>query len=172
MSDPRQMIIYLANPYGFSPHMREKLIPDIQSALESCGVEVWEPFQRNSSDGEITPDKAMRIAQTNTNDVKRSDAIFAVLNGEPPDVGVAVELGIAIALGKPTFLFRDDFRVSRDTEVFPLNLMLFGGVLRSNWRQYYYTSVEDITNPKKALRRWTKSQIPLKGESDYGNEYP
>ena len=37
-------------------------------------------------------------------DVGEADAIFAVVNGVPPDEGVMVELGIAVALGKPTFL--------------------------------------------------------------------
>ena len=39
-----------------------------------------------------------------------------------------VELGLAIAWGKPTFLFRDDFRRCTDSEVYPLNLMLFTGL--------------------------------------------
>ena len=38
-----------------------------------------------------------------------------------------VELGLAIAWKKPTFLFRDDFRRSTDCEEYPLNLMMFTG---------------------------------------------
>ena len=118
-----QKIVYLANPYGFSPHMRKRLLPDISDALASMGLEVWEPFERNiEAVGDISADAVMSIAQRDTKDVIESDAIFAVVNGEPPDVGVAVEVGIAIASKKPVFLFRDDFRVARDTEVFPLNL--------------------------------------------------
>ena len=83
-----------------------------------------------------------------------SDAIFAVVNGVPPDEGVMVELGMAIALGKPTFLFRDDFRRATDSEQYPLNLMLFTGLPEAGWRDYYYTSVEEITSPEKALARW------------------
>ena len=41
-----------------------------------------------------------------------------------------IELGMAIALGKPTFLFRDDFRSVADTDEYPLNLMLFTGCRR------------------------------------------
>ena len=52
-------------------------------------------------------------------DVVESDAIFAVVNGVPPDEGVMVELGIAIALGKHTFLFRDDFRRVVESEQYP-----------------------------------------------------
>ena len=65
-----------------------------------------------------------------------------------------VELGIAVALGKPTFLFRDDFRRATDSEEYPLNLMLFTGMPRQGWRDYYYTSIEEIGAPDKALARW------------------
>ena len=62
--------------------------------------------------------------------MRTADALFAVVNGCPPNEGVMVELGQAIAWGKPTFLFRDDFRRCADNEVYPvypLNLMLFAG---------------------------------------------
>ena len=83
-----------------------------------------------------------------------SDAIFAIVNGAPPDEGVMVELGMAIALSKPTFLFRDDFRRVTDSGQYPLNLMLFTGLPEEGWRDFYYTSVEEITSPEKALARW------------------
>lgn len=86
----------------------------------------------------------------------QADAIFAVVNGVPPDEGVMVELGIAIALQKPTFLFRDDFRRVTDSEEYPLNLMLFTGLPEQGWQDYYYTSVEQIGSPDKALARWSK----------------
>ena len=83
-----------------------------------------------------------------------ADAIFAVVNGVPPDEGVMVELGIAIALGKPTFLFRDDLRRATDSEHYPLNLMLFTGLPEDGWEDWYYTSLEEIAAPDKALARW------------------
>ena len=39
--------LYLASPYGFSRHWRERLLPDFINALEQLGLEVWEPFSRN-----------------------------------------------------------------------------------------------------------------------------
>ena len=80
-----------------------------------------------------------KSAQKDFRDVAESDAIFAVVNGVPPDAGVMVELGMAIALGKPTFLFRDDFRRATDSERYPLNLMLFTGLTEEGWQDYYYT---------------------------------
>tara|TARA_B100000700_G_C15059320_1_gene864673 strand:- start:7284 stop:7445 length:162 start_codon:yes stop_codon:yes gene_type:complete len=41
-------IIYLASPYGFSAHWKQKLLPDLIFILESLGACVWEPFERNS----------------------------------------------------------------------------------------------------------------------------
>ena len=99
---------------------------------------------------------AYRIGQRDTEDVAEADAIFAVVNGVPPDEGVMVELGMAIALGKPTFLFRDDFRRAADSEQYPLNLMLFTGLPNEGWQDSYYTSVEEITSLEKALARWAR----------------
>ena len=150
----RTKTIYLANPYGFSTQQREVLLPEIVSALESLGLEVWEPFARNNQEDMAVSDWAYRVGQADFRDVRDSDATFAIVNGIPPDEGVMIELGMAIALGKPTFLFRDDFRRATDSEEYPLNLMLFTGLPEHGWRDYYYTSVGEIADPDKALARW------------------
>ncbi len=146
--------IYLANPYGFSAQQRALLLPPIVTALGSLGLEVWEPFARNNQVDFQAAGWAYQVGQKDFRDVAESDAIFAVVNGVPPDAGVMVELGMAIALGKPTFLFRDDFRRATDSEQYPLNLMLFTGLPEEGWQDYYYTSVEEIISPEKALARW------------------
>ena len=128
MSKSPKKTIYLANPYGFSEEQKAILLPRIAAALESLGLEVWEPFERNNQVDFSDPGWAYQIGQADFRDVRDSDAIFAVVNGVPPDEGVMVELGMAIALGKPTFLFRDDFRRVTDSEQYPLNLMLFTGM--------------------------------------------
>ena len=146
--------VYLANPYGFSSQQKAALLPPIVAALETLGLEVWEPFARNNQVDFMRPGWAYRVGQRDFRDVVDSDATFAVVNGVPPDEGVMVELGMAIALGKPTFLFRDDFRRATDSEEYPLNLMLFTGLPEAGWQDYYYTSVSEITSPEKALARW------------------
>jgi nucleoside 2-deoxyribosyltransferase len=149
--------LYLANPYGFSTQLKAKALPELVTALEGLGLEVWEPFSRNDQIDFSTNDWARKISLADVRDVKQADAIFAVVNGTPPDEGVMVELGIAIALDKPCFLFRDDFRKCSDSSVYPLNLMLFAGMPFPNWEAYYYTSVEDINNPEKALVSWSRT---------------
>ena len=148
--------IYLANPCGFSEQQRALLLPQIVHALEVLGLEVWETFQRNNQVDLSDPGWAYRIGQADYKDVREADGIFAVVNGVPPDEGVMVELGMAIALGKPTFLFRDDFRRVTDSEEYPLNLMLFTGMPRHEWRDYYYTSIEEIAALDKALALWVR----------------
>ena len=155
MANPQsRKTIYLASPYGFSEQQRELLLPRLFEALEGLGLEVWEPFERNNQVDRAQPDWAWRIGQADFEDVREADGIFAVVNGVPPDEGVMVELGMAIALGKPTFLFRDDFRRATDSEHYPLNLMLFTGLPREAWRDWYYESVGELAEPEKALVRW------------------
>ncbi len=149
--------IYLASPYGFSEQWKRLLLPEFIMALEALGLEVWEPFARNGQVNLAEPGWAYRVAQRDLQDVRDADALFAIVNGTPPDEGVMVELGAAIALGKPTFLFRDDFRRCTDSEQYPLNLMVFAGLPEREWQKYVYSDVSHINDPHKALARWARS---------------
>ena len=148
--------LYLANPYGFSSQQREGPLAALSAALEGLGAEVWEPFARNNQVDKAEAGWAYRIGQADLGDVRAADGLFAVVNGCPPDEGVMVELGMAIAWEKPVFLFRDDFRRCTDSEDYPLNLMVFSGLPEAGWEAYWYTSVEEIADPDKALARWVK----------------
>ncbi len=149
--------IYLASPYGFSAQWKRLLLPEFTAVLTSLGLEVWEPFERNGQVDLAKPGWAYRVAQRDLQDVRDADALFAIVNGAPPDEGVMVELGAAIALGKPTFLFRDDFRRCTDSEQYPLNLMLFAGLPAAGWEQFIYTDLSEIADPRKALYRWARA---------------
>jgi nucleoside 2-deoxyribosyltransferase len=146
--------LYLANPYGFSEQQKNCILPLIIKQLERLGAEVWEPFDRNNQVDLSETGWAYKIALADLDDVKKCDGIFAVVNGNPPDEGVMVELGVAIALHKAIFLFRDDFRRCTDSEQYPLNLMIFAGLPQDSWRDFYYTSIEEILSPDKALYQW------------------
>ena len=155
MNKTHRKTIYLANPYGFVAQQKRCLLPELVNALERLDLEVWEPFSRNNQPTMLSePGRAYRVGQRDLIDVREAQAIFAVVNGTPPDEGVMVELGVAIARGKPTFLFRDDFRRYTDSEQYPLNLMLFTGMPEDRWKDYFYTSLEEISNPEKALYKW------------------
>ena len=66
-------------------------------------------------------------------------------------------LGIAIALKKEIFLFRDDFRSCSDSNQYPLNLMLFVGLPKDSWSRNYFERLEDINNPEKNFFIWANS---------------
>ena len=151
--------LYLASPYGFSEHWRLKLLPEFISKLEFMGASVWEPFARNSNIDFSRPGWANKVASSNLNDLRRSDGLFAIVNGTPPDEGVMVEIGVAVALGKPTFLFRDDFRKCTDSDEYPLNLMIFLGMPSDSWNDYYYSSFDELGCKKKAISKWLRKKI-------------
>jgi nucleoside 2-deoxyribosyltransferase len=153
-SGPGRAILYLASPYGFSPHWRTRLLPDFVTALEALGCEVWEPFARNGQVDLAQPGWAWRVAQADLQDVRDADALLAIVIGTPPDEGVMLELGAAIGLGKPVFLYRDDFRRCSDSEDYPLNLMVFSGLPQHGWRDWLYGSIAELSDPTKALLRW------------------
>ena len=147
--------LYLANPYGFSTQQRSGPLRELVEALGRVGAEVWEPFQRNNQNIVYDDGWAYRIGQADARDVRKADGIFAVVNGCPPDEGVMVELGMAVALGKPTFLFRDDFRRCADSaKSYPLNLMIFTGLPWKGWERYWFTDISQISDPDKALVPW------------------
>ena len=147
--------LYLANPYGFSKQTK-KLLYDFINIFNELNVEVYEPFERTKKiiqNGEWAYD----VAKTNFQELKKCDCIFAIVNGTPPDEGVMIELGIAIALNKEIFLFRDDFRNCSDSNQYPLNLMLFTGLPKDSWKKYYFESLQEIKSNKKGFVEWAKN---------------
>ena len=146
--------LYFANPYGFSKQTK-KLLYEFIKVFNDLNVEVYEPFERTKDIIQKEGDWAYDLARRNFNDLKKCDCIFAIVNGTPPDDGVMIELGIAIALKKEIILFRDDFRNCSDSDQYPLNLMLFIGLPRDNWRKYYFESITDILSTEKGFVEWT-----------------
>ena len=146
--------LYLANAYGFSSQTKSLLFEFIK-IFNNLGIEVFEPFENTKH---LTKkDKwAFEIANINYRNLIKCDCIFAIVNGTPPDEGVMIELGIAIALKKDIFLFRDDFRNCSDSNEYPLNLMLFLGLPKDDWEKYYFESISDITNRKKNFIKWVE----------------
>ena len=149
--------LYLASPYGFSKQTK-KLLYEFIDIFEELNIEVYEPFERTQHIIQKEGEWAYDLARCNLDDLKKCDCIFAIVNGTPPDEGVMIELGIAIALKKQIFLFRDDFRSCSDSNQYPLNLMLFLGLPRKNWEKYYFESLQDIKSNQKGFVKWSKKQ--------------
>ena len=148
--------LYLANPYGFSKQTKS-LLNEFINIFNGLNIEVYEPFERTKQIMKKKDNWAYNLAESNFHDLKKCDCIFAIVNGTPPDEGVMIELGIAIARNKKIFLFRDDFRNCSDSNNYPLNLMLFLGLPKDNWKKYYFESLEDIKSNKKRFVEWAKN---------------
>ena len=148
--------LYLANPYGFSKQAKN-LLSEFIKIFNDLDLEVYEPFERTKGLTKSNSKWAYEVAQNNYNDLKESDCIFAIVNGNPPDEGVMIELGIAIALKKQIFLFRDDFRNCSDSDEYPLNLMVFLGLPKDEWSMYFFNSLNDITNENKKFIKWARN---------------
>ena len=146
-------IIYFASPYGFSKQTNN-LIKEFESIFTKLEIEIYEPFERSIPIINSNKKWAYDVAMSNYEGLKRSDGIFAVVNGNPPDEGVMIELGIAIALKKEIFLFRDDFRKCSDSDEYPLNLMIFLGLPKINWQRSYFQSIDELLDPNKNLIKW------------------
>jgi len=148
--------LYLANPYGFSKQTKT-LLHEFIEIFNDLNVEVFEPFERSKPLTQQESEWAYDVARSNFHDLKECDCIFAIVNGNPPDEGVMIELGIAIALKNEIFLFRDDFRNCSDSDQYPLNLMLFLGLPKDDWEKYYFESLQDIKSNKKGFMEWAKN---------------
>lgn len=143
----KKPIIYLANNYGFSPSSALLLV-QFKTILEHLGYEVWEPFSRH-------PEKIRNPyeeARKNIEDLKRSDLVFVILNGESPDPGVMFELGFAASLGKTRVFFRDDCRSSAESHDMPFNLMTVALLSEKEFKTGFYQKVSELENPRKTLR--------------------
>ena len=149
--------LYLANPYGFSKQTK-KLLDAFINIFNDLNIEVYEPFERTKEIIQKEGKWPYELARSNFNDLKKCDCIFAIVNGTPPDEGVMIELGIAIALKKEIFLFRDDFRNCSDSNQYPLNLMIFLGLPKYNWKKYYFESLQDIKSNNKGFVEWAKGK--------------
>lgn len=148
--------IYLASGYGFSTLERATLLPLFKRELKSLKLAVFEPFEKNNFRG-LSPHE---VGQLDVWAIKNLDAVFAIINGEPPDAGVMYEIGLAHGLGKPVFTFRDEGRVCSDAaSEYPVNPMAFAQhTVEGAWRDSHHTSLVSITDKSKALYKWAKAR--------------
>lgn len=123
-TQPEAVTAYLANYYGFSSSMKDRLLSSLQQQIERCGVVVWEPFQRANDVVTVSGFDPFDIANQNARDILHCSLVIAVMNGEPVDIGICFELGFAAGLNIPCFLLRDDFRLAGPHPEFPFNPIL------------------------------------------------
>lgn len=153
--------LYLANGLGFSASARTLCLAPLVKAVEALGVRVIEPFADNNEVSLAhtrTVEQELEIARLDMEGVRKSDGVLCVASSPIPDEGAMVEVGLALAWGKPVFILNDDFRYGTAGETLPMNLMLFAGMAADTWNDSYYTSVEELADADKALARWARDE--------------
>lgn len=153
----KKPVAYLAGPLGFSEVGRlfheTKMIP----MLTELGFDILDPWQLTPFE-QIKPildlpygqekkeawEKMNRIiGQKNEDAIRASDILVAVLDGVDVDSGTASEIGAGGILGKPTFGYRGDFRLSADNE---------GGIVNLQVEHFIYSRGGVIVSELEALR--------------------
>jgi len=109
--------IYIAGPL-FTAAERSWNV-ELARALEGVKFDVWLPQEHEPR--ELT---AKAIFEKDVEGLDWADVILGIMDGPDPDSGTCWECGYAYAKGKPTILFRTDFRGSVEGELAPYNLML------------------------------------------------
>lgn len=160
------MILYIANGLGFSELQRIHVLEPLVHKLEhDLGFTCVEPFRDNnelSLSDKRGVDAEYAIGHADVQGVRLCDALLCVVSNFIPDEGAMVEVGLAIAWGKPVFLLNDDFRMKPVEDKLPLNLMIFMNTPRDRWKDYYYTSATQLSDPKKALTHMQQYTFPLR----------
>jgi nucleoside 2-deoxyribosyltransferase len=130
------MKIYFAGPLFTTPE--RTFNKELAARLEGGGHQVFLPQERGLTDdldgptgGEGSTPRARsmtprQILDKNLRGLDWAEGVVAIMDGTDPDSGTAWECGYAYARGKPTVLFRSDFRGGGDAGSNPYNAMLTG----------------------------------------------
>lgn len=149
--------LYIANALGFNTHARDNMLRDIVKTVHDMGFRVIEPFADNNEVSlarERTIEQELEIARLDTKGVNDADGVLCVISSTIPDEGSMIEVGMAMAWGKPVFYLNDDFRYKPKCNELPMNLMLFAKMTPDTWQLFYYTSIESLKNQNMALHKW------------------
>ena len=90
------------------------------------------------------------VGQHALRDVRDADGFFGMVSGCPPDEGVMLEPGMAIAWQNLLFLFRDAFRRTTASDFCPSNLTVCASLRMVGRGRHRYASVADFTDPDQA----------------------
>ena len=134
----KQKKIYLASPFGFSEAGRKFYYEEFIPLIIKRGLDVIDPWKLTPP-AEIKQIEAMdygkekraawqkqnlEMGKRNSEAIKSSDGMVAVLDGVDIDSGTASEIGYAYGLGKIILGYRGDFRLSSDNEGCIINLQV------------------------------------------------
>jgi nucleoside 2-deoxyribosyltransferase len=127
---------YVASPFGFTESGRAyyatAVLPSLSAVVEP--VDPWALTDESeiaaARDSGQLREMMLTIGRRNTEAIRASDLLVAVLEGQEPDAGTVAELGYAAALGKRCYGLRSDLREAGDPAVL-LNLQVESFIVES-----------------------------------------
>jgi nucleoside 2-deoxyribosyltransferase len=109
------MKIYMAGPLFSTAELAFNA--ELAKELRGRGHEVFLPQEH-----EQRKDLPAAIFESDVRGLDWAEVVVACLDGPDPDSGTCWELGYAYAKGKPSIVYRTDFRLFEGTD--PINLMM------------------------------------------------
>jgi nucleoside 2-deoxyribosyltransferase len=109
------MKIYMAGPLFSTAELAFNA--ELAKELRGRGHEVFLPQEH-----EQRKDLPAEIFESDVRGLDWAEVVVACLDGPDPDSGTCWELGYAYAKGKPSIVYRTDFRLFEGTD--PINLMM------------------------------------------------
>lgn len=110
--------VYVANPYGFAESTRDFYNKDELPVVREVApfTDPWTYAEDSIKRALDALPERQAVAWTvlgirHIQTIRDSLAVVSNVDQEPPDVGTNVETGAAAGFGKPTCLYRSDFRV-------------------------------------------------------------
>lgn len=131
--------MYVASPLGFSVATSGFYEDELLPAILAGGLDPLDPWADPLAGDELTAaltlpvsearNEALRVVNrrlgaANAGNIRRADAVLAVLDGVDVDSGTAAEIGFAAALDKPIVGLRLDTRRAGDNEGAVVNLQV------------------------------------------------
>lgn len=87
------------------------------------GIEGMDMLIENDPEVDDTYDAMRKVFEIDYNEIQKADLVTALVDGQIPDEGVAVEIGLAYAHDIPVVGLKTDIRVHAQDE--PLKAMVF-----------------------------------------------
>jgi len=140
VSGSATMKVYVASPLGFADSTKSFMKNELIPAISHAGAQPINPWDTDSdTDEKIRQVRAVMdlnkrkdkwqeivtvLGRKNSDLIRKSDGVVAVLDGVDVDSGTAAEIGYASALGKWVIAYRSDFRRTGEDETSEANLQV------------------------------------------------
>lgn len=144
--------IYFAGPLFCAAEREFNL--KVTDMFEKAGYSVFLP-QRDGIlaaelEGLSDSEKVKVVFKKDTDEVKKSDILFMVLDGRVPDEGACAELGMAYAMGKVCIGFKTDARaLENGLEINPLIAGCFETVISDADEEKALAALAEMIDGKK-----------------------